>query len=117
MVRKFADAAAGDRTSMLAALQAMDVDTSGITDAVPDPVLKAWLDSLQKASAPAALPADLAAVQKEKDRLDSRVQAFSDKARFSQARSGTLPISAARRTAMLSATPAGKAILAKARRK
>lgn len=42
-----------DRTAMLEALKAAGVDTSLITDAVPDPVLDAWLKSIQAANQPA----------------------------------------------------------------
>ena len=52
----FSEGAGMDRAAMIAALQAMQVDTSGITDVVPDEVLKAWLDSLQKASAAPVAP-------------------------------------------------------------
>lgn len=43
-----------DRASILAALQAMKVDTSVIPDSVPDEVLAAWLASLQAANSGSA---------------------------------------------------------------
>lgn len=49
-VRRFSNGGRGmDRAAMIAALQTMGVDVTGITDVVPDEVIKAWLDSLQAA--------------------------------------------------------------------
>lgn len=45
-----------DRQSMLAALQAMGIDTAMITDDVPDAFLKSVLDTLQGAATPVVTP-------------------------------------------------------------
>lgn len=51
IVRKFAGETTMDRAAMLAALQAAGMDTTAITDAVPDEVLKAFLDAIQAKAA------------------------------------------------------------------
>jgi hypothetical protein len=47
-----------DRAGMIAALQAMGMDTAGITDVVPDEVLKSFLEMCQKMQQPAAPATD-----------------------------------------------------------
>lgn len=53
-VFKFANQVPGvgmDRAGMLAALQALGFDVSAVTDAVPDEVIKSWLEGAQKMQA------------------------------------------------------------------
>lgn len=58
-VRRFSNSGGDvmDRAAMIAALQALNMDVSGITDAVPDEVLKAFLTALQATQGTPAAPA------------------------------------------------------------
>lgn len=66
IVRKFSGERVMDRAAMLAALQAAGMDVSGITDAVPDPVLQAMLECIQSKAAQTP-PADVPPVQQMSD--------------------------------------------------
>lgn len=111
-IRRFSEGRVMDRQAMLQALTAAGVDVSAVTDAVPDPVLAAFLEAIQKAATTTTAMSDNKGTDDDTDPTKKMSQTaavptlqFTD--RTGAKRTGTLAEFAADQQAQLDALRAG----------